>query len=141
MITKRCLNLYAGGAKRVFHLQTNSLTTHSIRVYAGGAARYCPLASGTATNCINIRIGGANYHTVDYVPTVRFTYRAYWDSQPYQNPYVIYSMSVQMLNSVTINKPVYIYLKVSNSYGQGSWTNVLSLPANSVSASTGNSYR
>lgn len=132
MITKRRLHAIIGGTERTFHLQTNKLTTHNIGVRIDGADRWCPLASGTASNCINVRIGGADYHTVDYTPTLRFTYTANSDSQPYTNPYYFSYLKIAMLNSVTINNPVYLYLEVGAQ--SQSWVNVLTLTAQGVSA-------
>lgn len=140
MITKRCLRVYKGGDK-VFHLQTNKLTTYNIGVRIDSADRYCPLASGSASNCINVRIGGADYHTVDYTPKLRFTYYSYSNSSPYVNPYKIQPQKIQLLNNVTINNPIYLFLKIGESYGSETWTNVLTLPANTVQATSGSEYR
>lgn len=141
MITKRCLCARIGGADRKFHLQTNGLTTHNIGVRIDNADRWCPLASGVASNCINVRVGGADYHTVNYTPTLRFSYYATQSSQPYANPYEIYKLKIQMLNSVTINNPIELFLKIGESYGVESWTNVLTLPKNTVQASQSSHYR
>lgn len=141
MITKRRLHAIIGGTERTFHLQTNKLTTHNIGVRIDGADRWCPLASGTASNCINVRVGGADYHTVNYTPTLRFTYYAYTNSIPYKNPYVIQPQRIQMLNSVTINNPIYLYLRIGDSYGAENWTNVLTLPKDTVQATSGAEYR
>lgn len=138
MTSKKCLRARIGGTDRAFHLQTNDITTHEIRVRTGGSDLYCPLASGTASNCINVRVGGADYHTVDYTPTLRFTYTAGWDSQPYINPYYFSYLKIAMLNSVTINNPVYLYLEVGAQ--SQSWVNVLTLTAGGVSAEQSYSY-
>lgn len=132
MITKRCLCARIGGADRKFHLQTNKLTTHNMGVRIDSADRWCPLVSGTASNCINVRVGGVDYHTVDYTPKLRFTYRVDWDSQPYANPYYFSYLKIAMLNNVTINNPVYLYLEVGAQ--SQSWVNVLTLTAGGVSA-------
>lgn len=141
MISKKCLRARIGGADRAFHLQTNDITTHEIRVRTGGSDLYCPLASGTASNCINVRVGGADYHTVDYTPNLRFTYYSYTNSIPYNNPYVIRPKGIQLLNNVTINNPIYLYLRIGDSYGAESWTNVLTLPKDTVQAISGAEYR
>ena len=138
MITKRCLRLYAGGAQRSFHLHTNAMTTHYMGVRVDDANRYCPLVSGTASNCINVRVGGADYHTVDYTPTLRFTYTVSYDSQPYTYSYYFSYLTIAMLNSVTINNPVYLYLSVGAQ--SESWVNVLTLTAGGVSAEQSYSY-
>lgn len=137
MITKRCLCVYKSGDRK-FHLHTNKLTTYNIGVRIDNADRWCPLVSGTASNCINVRIGGADYHTVDYTPTLRFTYSVGYDTQPYANPYYFSYLKIAMLNSVTINNPVYLYLEVGAQ--SQSWVNVLTLTAGSVSAERSYSY-
>lgn len=140
MITKRCLCARIGGADRVFHLQTNKLTTHNIGVRIDGADRWCPLESGTASNYINVRVGGADYHTVNYTPVLIFTYRVGYDSQPYRNPYYFSFMKIEMLGSVTINNPIELYLAGGDSWMAHTYTNVLTLPKDSVSAQRSDSY-
>ncbi|MBR2724678.1 MAG: hypothetical protein IKB72_04505 [Ruminococcus sp.] len=134
MITKRCLCARIGGADRKFHLQTtiNPAIPHNIYVRIDNANRYCPLASGTASNCINVRIGNADYHTVDYTPKVRLTWQGGYDPQPYKNPNYIYNLKITMLNSVTINNPIQIYMQMGDQSQY--WRNVLTLPKGSVSA-------
>mgnify|MGYP007092157377 CR=1 FL=1 len=140
MITKRCLRLYAGGAQRNFHLHTNAMTTHYMGVRVDDANRYCPLASGVASNCINVRVAGANYHTVDYTPKLRFTYNVGYDSQPYRNPYYFSFLKIEMLNSVTINNPIELYLAGGDSWQAHTYNNVLTLTKDSVSAQRSDSY-
>lgn len=136
MISKKCLRARINGADRAFHLQTNDITTHEIRVRTGGSDLYCPLASGTASNCINVRVGNTDYHTVDYVPKFRFTYSVGYDSRPYMNGYYFSYLKLEMLNSVTINNPVNLYLNIGAQ--TQSWVNVKTLPRTSVS--TAQSY-
>lgn len=133
MISKKCLRARIGGADRAFHLQTNDITTHEIRVRTGDSDLYCPLASGTASNCINVRVGNADYHTVDYTPRARLTWQVGSDSQPYKNSSYLYNLKVTMLNSVTINNPIQVYMQMGDQ--TQSWRNVLTLPKGSVSAS------
>ena len=141
MISHARLRARIGGVNRYFHLHTNKLTTHYIGVNLGGSEFYCPLESGTDSNCINARVGGANYHTVNYTPTLRFTYYSYTNSTPYKNPYVIQPQKIQLLNNVTINNPIQLFLRIGDSYGAENWTNVLTLPRNTVQATSGAEYR
>ena len=146
MIMKECLHvIQSDGSEYKCHLQTTKLTTPSIgvRPHATGNDAYVPLESmgsgGINLGSINVRYGGNNYLPKDWTPKLRFTYRVNWDPQPYSNPYYFSFLKIAMLNSVTINNPVYLYLEIGSQ--SQSWVNVLSLTAQGVSAETSNNYR
>ena len=148
MIMKKCLHVInRDGSESKYHLQTTKLTTPSIgiRHHAMRNDAYVPLESmgsgGLNVGSVNVRYGGNNYLPKDWTPKLRFTYYSYTNSIPYANPYVIQPQRIQMLNSVTINNPIYLYLRIGDSYGAENWTNVLTLPADTVQATSGAEYR
>lgn len=144
MIMKKCLHVIDKNGNEVkYHLQTQKLTTPSIgiRHHAMRNDAYVPLENlggGGVAGDINVRYNNSNYRPKDWTPKLRFTYTASWDSQPYANPYYFSYLKIAMLNSVTINNPIYLYLEVGAQ--SQSWVNVLTLTAGGVSAEQSYSY-
>ena len=145
MIMKKCLHVInKDGSEAKYHLQTTKLTTPSIgiRHHAMRNDAYVPLESmgsgGLNVGSVNVRYGGNNYLPKDWTPKLRFTYTARQNVQPYANPYYFSYLKIAMLNSVTINNPIYLYLEVGSQ--SQSWVNVLTLTAGGVSAEQSYSY-
>lgn len=104
----------------------------SLRVRIDGGEWCVPAESGSASNALCFRKGGATYHCVNATPTLTFTFTNSTDRNTYQQVTAYNKKLTKVSTSIRLSTALDIYMSAN---AGSSWTKVATLSAGSLSVS------
>ena len=135
MITRKYIKWRKNNTTYQTHLHTAKLSGRSkhICVRKNNITYYAPLYTATSSSRLCVNVGGTSYYAPDETPVVDITYVCKQDAIPYQKPFVLSGLTLNINSAINSDTELQVY--------DSSWVTVLKLPAASTSASLASSVR
>jgi hypothetical protein len=137
MITKHTINAYKNGQIKSAHLITSryphrpGTVVHQLAMVKDGQVLYTyKLTQGISADKIKVEVDSQTWYVSDITPTIVIASNIAYDPQPYNDPYKINSLSMDM--NVSINNQIELQYRANY---LSTWHTLMTLPADATDAS------